>query len=144
MVVLPEPVWPTRAIVSPGSTCRSKSWRTGTPFDVVELDVVEVDAALDLLELEGVLAVADAGDGIEHLEDALATGHGALKHRVLHDEVADRLEEAQHEADEDADDGEGGADVDAVAAEGAHAGHDQHGADGDGDAHLDGRARQGR
>jgi len=31
IVVLPAPVWPTKAIVSPGSTCRSMSRNTGTP-----------------------------------------------------------------------------------------------------------------
>ena len=56
----------------------------GDALDVVELDVLEVDAPLDLVELEGVVAVADAGHRLEDLEDALAAGHGALQHRVLH------------------------------------------------------------
>ena len=63
-------------------------------FDVVEVDVVEVDAALDVLELDRVRLVLDARLGVEHFEDALAAGHRALEHRVLQDEVADRVEEA--------------------------------------------------
>ena len=37
---------------------------------------------------------------VEHLEDALAAGHGALEHRVLHDQLTNRVEEARDVDDE--------------------------------------------
>ena len=91
---MPAPVWPTKAMVSPGSHVQVDVVEHGHAFDVVEVDVVEVDAALDVVEVDGVGRVLDLRLGVEHLDDALAAGHGALELRVLQDEVADRVEEA--------------------------------------------------
>ena len=94
IVVLPAPVWPTKAIDLARLHVQVDVLEDRHALDVVEVDVVEVDAAFDVFELDGVRLVEDAGGRIEHFEDALAAGHRALEHRVLHDEVADRVEEA--------------------------------------------------
>ena len=58
--------------------------------------MVEVHLAAHVRQLDGALGVDDLRLRVEHLEDALAAGHRALKLRVLEDQVADRVEEALH------------------------------------------------
>ena len=132
MVVLPAPVWPTMAAVSPGSTVKetprrihSMSWSRvsscsqrgvvrlcGERLELLvgeglvgEPDVAELDAA-GAVAGDGVRGRDDLGLGVEQLEDALAGGHGGLQDVVLLAEVLNGAEEALrvlHEGDEDAE-----------------------------------------
>ena len=121
MVVLPAPVWPTMATVSPGSMvketsrstqsysrreirrCRAASLQllalAGGFFGglrqgaIGEPDVVELDAARPFRRL-GLSGRDDLGRRVEQLEDALARGHGRLQDVVLLAQVLDGPEEA--------------------------------------------------
>src|SRR6185436_4285969 len=55
-----------------------------------------------------------------------AAGHGALEHRVLHDELADRVEEAGHVDGECGKHAEQGGDIDDVGVYGAQATDHKH------------------
>ena len=99
-MVLPEPVAPTSATVSPGarsrltsrstsssgasgkakSTCSNRRWPRGRSTTRVPDD--------------------DVGLGVEDLEDAGAGGHRLLRHREDDAQRGDRPDERQHEGDE--------------------------------------------
>jgi len=91
---------------------------------VVEGDVVEIDPALNVVELDGIGFVLDARLRIEHLEDALAARHGPLEHRVLEYEVTNRVEKARHVNREGRQRAESGRGVQVTCAQGDQASND--------------------
>ena len=96
-------------------------------FDVVEGDMIEIDTALDVVELECVFLVLDTGFGVQYLEDALPARHRPLEHRVLEHKVPDRVEEAGHVDRECGECAESGGGVQAAGVKGNDTADDEDG-----------------
>ena len=78
MVLLPPPVGPTRAIVSPCFTSRLKSLQDRLALLVVELHVVEDDVAPERAVVRRARLVHHIRHRVHEREDALARGDGLL------------------------------------------------------------------
>ena len=104
MEVLPLPVWPTRAMVWPGSARKEISWRMRRPGVVAKGHVAELDVTAQLADGLGGDGVAPIGFCIEEAEDALGADDRGEGLGVLVAKVADRLEEHVR-LEEELDDG---------------------------------------
>ena len=76
---MPEPVWPMSATVRPGSISRSISSSTGRSVRVLEAGLLEGDAPVTRRQLVRIRRVGDVLGLVDHLEDPLARGRGALR-----------------------------------------------------------------
>src|SRR5437879_6343998 len=109
----------------------------------MEEDVVEIDPAFDAVELDRVGLVGNADSRIEDFEDPLATGHGALELRVLHDQVADGVEEAGNVKGKGRQHGKEVGNVDGARVDRPEAADDDYGRGGDRDRQLEDRHHGG-
>src|SRR5439155_19890013 len=75
--------------------------------------------------------------------DPLAAGHGALEHRVLHDQVADGIEEAGNVKGKGRQHGKEVGNVDGARVDRPEAADDDHGRGGDRDGQLEDRHHGG-
>ena len=96
MVDLPPPVGPTRAMVSPALHLQVEVGQHRFVGLVVEVDVVELDVAVDACRGRCAAAVGDLGHGVDQREDALGRGDGLLHLGVDAGQVLDR---PHHEGD---------------------------------------------
>ena len=128
-VVLPEPVAPTTATVSPGATSRFTSRSTGSPGWSGKWKPTPSSRRCPRGSVEYALAGGDRGLGVEDLQDPRRGGHRLLRHREDVAERGDRPHQRQHQGDEG--DQRAGGEVAAADADGAEQQHDHDGDVGD-------------
>ena len=95
MVVFPAPVWPTTAMVSPGSMRKLTSLEHPVLVFIREPDVIEFDGGGGLRKSRRLGGRLNQRGSVEQLEDALGGGHGRLHDVVLFAQVLDGAEESQ-------------------------------------------------